>query len=353
MRVKTIIILLVCCFVHLALLSAQAGPAILQHRYSFNETTGTVVPDLVGGAAWDAAIAGPDVSWYWTTNAAGSGELYLPQGVGTGNGTTTGNYIDLPNFILSSMTNYSSNITFEAWFTWTDSRWDGTGLAQPWFRLFEMGNVSLNLADEGNTPGTRSSFISQIRRGDAAHALSMEDRISGGLTWVVSDGQLATNQPYYIAITYDVSGGLCQIYTNGVFAAGRTNTLAALDSVYPDYNCWLGRSQFPDNPTFSGLWNEFRMWSGILSAAEIADHFSAGPDGFVARPSLNIDASGSNVIVSWPTNNSVGFNLNAKATVGTAGGWLPVTPSATVVGNNYQVTLPHTNAARFFQLSNP
>ena len=352
MRTKIFITLAIGFLARLATMDAQADPAILQHRYSFNETSGAVVPDLAGGLAWDGAVAGPDSSWYWTTNAAGSGELYLPEGVGTGNGTTTGNYIDLPNFILSSMTNFSSNITFEAWFTWTDSRWNGNGLAQPWFRLFEMGNTSLNLADEGNTPGTRSSFISQIRRGDT-HGLSMEDRISGGLTWFLNGGQLATNQEYYVAITYDVSGGLCQIYTNGVFAAGRTNTLAPLDSVYPDYNCWLGRSQFPDNPTFSGLWNEFRMWSGVLSATEITDHFSAGPDGFAARPSLTIDASGSNVIISWPTNNGVGFNLNSKSTVGTAGGWSPVTPSPTVVGNNYQVTLPHTGTSRFFQLSNP
>src|SRR5438477_9080348 len=81
--------------------------ADLKHRYSFNEASGTVAKDSVGGA--DGTLLG---------GASLSG----------GKVTLDGNdgYVDLPNGIISKLT----DATFEAWVTFS-----GEGGA--WQRVFD------------------------------------------------------------------------------------------------------------------------------------------------------------------------------------------------------------------------
>ena len=72
----------------------------------------------------------------------------------------------------------------------------------------------------------------------------------------------------------------------------------------------------------------------------------------ITHPTMSISLSGINVVVSWPTSNAASFNLYSRTDVA-SGGWSAVSPSPTVVGTNYQVTVPHTESAQFFRLSNP
>ena len=43
-------------------------------------------------------------------------------------------------------------------------------------------------------------------------------------------------------------------------------------------NNWLGRSQWAPHPLFQGIYDEFRIYSKALSAAQIAEDFAKGPD---------------------------------------------------------------------------
>jgi len=65
-------------------------------------------------------------------------------------------------------------------------------------------------------------------------------------------------------------------------------------------------------------------------------------------PTLSIGlTNNNNVLLSWPTN-AAGFVLQRSAAV--TGAYTTVTNSPSVVGANYQTTLPRTNAAGFFRL---
>ena len=88
-----------------------SAKANLVHRYSFGEAPGsTTVKDSVGTA--DGALVG-------TGDFTGDGKLNL---------TGVDGYVDLPNGIISSLT----NATFETWITWNSAR--------TWERIFDLGS---------------------------------------------------------------------------------------------------------------------------------------------------------------------------------------------------------------------
>jgi glucuronoarabinoxylan endo-1,4-beta-xylanase len=67
-------------------------------------------------------------------------------------------------------------------------------------------------------------------------------------------------------------------------------------------------------------------------------------------PVIGVQTSGSNLLLSWPTNN-LGYTLQFTTDL-TSGPWSPVGPPAPIiVGTNYQLTLPPTNASLYFRLS--
>ena len=67
-------------------------------------------------------------------------------------------------------------------------------------------------------------------------------------------------------------------------------------------------------------------------------------------PTVRIQASGSNLILSWPASN---FGLVLQFTTDISSGvWSPVgPPSPQIIGTNYQLTVPSTNASLYFRLS--
>jgi hypothetical protein len=67
-------------------------------------------------------------------------------------------------------------------------------------------------------------------------------------------------------------------------------------------------------------------------------------------PPLSVSMGGPNLTLSWP----VASDLSLQSTTNLASGiWVNVTTTGQqIVGTNYQVTLPATNAAQFFRLSN-
>jgi hypothetical protein len=71
-----------------------------------------------------------------------------------------------------------------------------------------------------------------------------------------------------------------------------------------------------------------------------------------AAPALAIVPSAATVMLSWPTNNSDGFNLEANSDLSTTN-WAAVPNSVIVSGTNNTVSLGTTNAARFFRLHKP
>ncbi|HEY8960737.1 MAG TPA: LamG-like jellyroll fold domain-containing protein, partial [Luteolibacter sp.] len=273
------------------LLLSSPVHAVLVNRWSFNSsagnaTSGTVIPDPISNqpaTVWSGTAAANLASF------DGTG-LLLP-------GATTGNqapanlsaYIDLPNGIVSSKTDFSLEI------------WATPVSVKNWQRLFDFGrtNLSGNAAAQGAgaaageilstatvAPGTTSSsddFMLAINRGTTADTQRFAARLNGGTELQSDTGAgLGTSESHFVVTfqdgvgSYGSNGGRMTWYRNGT----QVTTLDVnfhLNSI-EDVNNWLGRSQFAGDSNANVRYNEVRVYDHAMTPAEISASFNAGAD---------------------------------------------------------------------------
>ena len=257
-----------------ALLLAAALPAIpaqaaLTHRYSFNEATGTVATDSVGGAAFNGTLV---------NGAILSGGKVVLGNSGTANDVTTGQYVDLPNNIAKT-----ANVTVEGWATWNGGN--------QWSRIFDFGNNTggeeiPGSATSGYT-GTEYFFASPRQGNDTGNGRNDNygsEFLQGGSVYA-SDLPLAANDfnrglapaehHFALSITGG-AGGNMTLYRDGVLTA--TVASSKDPSILNELNDWIGRSNWQGDPFFNGSVNEFRIFDTALTAGQIAGDFAAGPN---------------------------------------------------------------------------
>jgi len=161
---------------------------------------------------------------------------------------------------------------------------------------------------------------------------------------------LSIGQEVYLAITYDPLANSSQLYLNGSLINSSSNAVN-ITSKFTDYSDWLGRSQWQRDPLFSGSYDEFRVWEGVLSDQEIASHFAAGPNQqFVtSRPVISITHSADDVVLSWPADGTAGFQLESTTDL-LAPAWVAVTNGISVSGGSYSVIVPSNAGRSFYRL---
>jgi hypothetical protein len=67
---------------------------------------------------------------------------------------------------------------------------------------------------------------------------------------------------------------------------------------------------------------------------------------------LSVARAGNNVIISWPTNGTAYFQLQATAKLSPGPNWTTVSAPPVINGNTYQVILPILSGAQYFRLQN-
>lgn len=214
--------------------------AALRHRYRF-AGTGTVVTDDIADA--DGTVF----------NAALDDSSTLTLAGGTSN-----QYVELPDGIISALT----NATFEAWLTWQG------GAA--WQRVFDFGNAT-------GASGTTYVFVTP-QRGSGAGQLRATMSLSSTATEVVVDAAatLPSGARHHIVLVVDDQNDQLRLYLDGVLQNSVANTRAL--SGLSDANNWLGRSQYSADPELAGTYHEFRIYGQALSDAQVAASFAFGPD---------------------------------------------------------------------------
>ena len=244
---------------------------LLVNRYDFNQTAGStdrVVRDATGGL--NGAILGDGFSWSGTGLAldGGSGE--------------TAAYVDLPNYFLSRHARAnggSGTLTLEGWVTVTSS-------APVWARIFDFGSSlpsSLEITGPGNANGGgtegRDYLMLSAYNGNDTNFRRLEwrnfdpQRNNGVLT---ADHPTATfNSEFHFVVTVDEITKKARVYENGA-RVSESNLTWGLDKLN-DNNCWLGRSNWTDDGNMAGTFNEFRVYSGIMTEAQAAASATAGP----------------------------------------------------------------------------
>jgi hypothetical protein len=142
-----------------------------------------------------------------------------------------------------------------------------------------------------------------------------------------------------MVITYDAEDSICTMYVDGqqVDSVPAPVPLSMLN----DENNWLGRAQWSPDGMFDGRFNEFRIYSGIMTPDEVAQNLAFGADNLPAIGGVTVSAT--DAIVTWqehPLN--TGFEVDTAAALGegTTTVW---TPSGVAVSgdlSNRTATIP-------------
>lgn len=234
----------------------------LIHRYSFNG---------IGNTAIDSKVAA-------------HGEIVNAELAGTGSLTLAGQhtlqYVDLPDNIIRGLT----DATFEAWLTWS-----GGGA---WQRIFDFGNSNGGEDMPLIMPGTASStysgttylFFTANAAADSTRELPSGLRAAYSLGGVGNEyvclgaAALPKNVPTHVAVVIDSSAETMTLYQDGVrvnvMDCPLPRSLAEID----DVNNWLGRSNFTADQDLAAHYDEFRIYGAALTAEQIANNFTFGPD---------------------------------------------------------------------------
>ena len=238
MRATPLLTLLVSAF------AGFASAATLANRWSFNGDTSDSVGGNTGVLVGGASVTG--------------GQLALAP-------TTTGPSADSMGFTSTldiGGTHGASGVTFEAWYTDANSG--------AWSKLFSFGNgtggsnIIFNLQQGGSGQGRiqyqgmpESNFGSRPAL-DVEHHLALSISSDGLVNAWIDGTQIQASPPNL---------------------TGDGNDLATLP------NSWegIGASNWGD-AGMTGSVNEFRIWSGELTGAEVAANLAAGPDTVIPEP---------------------------------------------------------------------
>lgn len=285
---------------------AYAPPA-LAHRYSFASNTSNVVWDSIGMA--HGLLQG---------NAAITNHALQLTGA-------YGDYVNLPGGLASG----SAAATIEFWATFGAN---GNGA-----ELFDFGDSS-NAAGQNYLSFSPHTVSSTAQLGLVTAA--------GGLN--LATPRIFDNLALQVDCILDPANGYDAIYTNGVLLNAVTNTTPPLSSVSPAWS-FIGRSLFGTDAWLNAAIDEFRIYDGRLTPAQLAANDLAGPNALALPISLGLSAAASNLSVTWPSD-GIGFTAQSSLALGASAVWSPVVGSPTLVSNQWWLTLPMTNHTTFIRL---
>ena len=163
------------------------------------------------------------------------------------NFTTSGQYVNLPSGLFGSYT----AVSVETWVT--------TGVNTGCARIFQFGTSETS---------NENSLIVSIDASSEIIFMTYVGSHSSHYSSVPFDSQ--TNLHVVMTVS---EGAYASVYTNGVLQGA---TPVAVNRIPPPNAFFIGKSSVSD-PGLIGSVNEFRIWGGALSAADIATRYSQGP----------------------------------------------------------------------------
>ncbi len=296
----------------IVLCSPASVSAAVVHRYSFtdnaNDSLGTANGVLVNNSGYAA----------YSSGQLDMGNSSLPSST-----SSTINYVDLPNGIISSL---GTQATFEAWVTWYGPS------GSSWQRIFDFGTSD---SGEGySTSGSSSTYIFMTPySGSGTYRVGYRKGSSLGTTEeriIESSSALSTNTQVHVALTWDDTTSQVKLYFNGALI--NTNTTHFLLSQMQDNNNWLGRSQWPD-PAFNGKYNEFRIHNIAMTDTQISASYTAGSDAIGGDYLTPYNPSPANGSLSMPVNLTLSWQSDTNAAI---------TGHRVYLGTDYQSVLDAT-----------
>jgi mannan endo-1,4-beta-mannosidase len=234
--------------------------AVLLHRYSFTNGGGLTAVDSVGGQN-GTLVNGATIS----NNAVNLDGI--------------NDYVSLPGGLITGLT----ALSFEAWFTCSST--SGT-----WTRVWDFG-------DTNSTSGAGRDYVFFAPKsglGTFRYAISDADPGYNHENYIDA-APTPTGVPVYVACVQDDLDGTVKLYVNGqLVSSGKF--LIPLSSVN-NVLSYLGRSTYTADPRLKGSIDEFRIYSSVLTAEGVAEHYSAGPDAIGPFPVVIQETGGSTEVI--------------------------------------------------------
>jgi hypothetical protein len=243
--------------------SAEAKPAVLHAHLKFDEASGSAA-DSTGNGWTGTMMNGP------LRTAGFNGNAVDLDG--------SNDHVRLPTGVVNGLT------------TTTLATWVQLDFVVNWTRIFDFGSsTSVNM------------FLSPRSGITSLPVFAITTSGSGGEQRINSNVAIAPNAWTHVAVTLNGSTGI--LYINGVEVGrnnGMTLTPSSMGATTLNY---IGRSQYSD-PYLNGRVDDFRIYDGALSPAEVAALAAAAPGaGSVSlfgtvEPTSRIEtaASGSNAV---------------------------------------------------------
>jgi hypothetical protein len=227
-------------------------------------------------------------------------------------------YAMIPAGIMASVTNF----TIAAWVYWNGG--------SAWQRIFDFGNDT-----------TQYMFLTPSSGSGTLRFVISTNGNAVGAEQILETAPLPVGQWRHLAVTRN--GNTARVYTNGVLAVSGTVTIAPAN-FNPALN-YLGDSQYPADPFFNGRLDEMYIYNYALSSTEITRLAANQPPPPTIPTTISFSASGSSLLLSWPSN-YLGCSLESNAVSVTASGsWFTVPGSASAI----QVSVPiETSAPNVF-----
>ena len=241
--------------------------AALVEMWQFNDvplgvvSTGTTSLGVNGGIA---TIKGAGVNSV-ATGSQGIRGIDLP-----GGSSTTQGYIDLPNGLISTLT----DATFEAWLT-IDS-------IQNWQRVFDFGtNTNGEQTGVGGAGVGSDVTMLAANRATTANTQRMQ-ALDGGVDMGANDSTvtLSLGVKHHFSLVWDNVGPSSSQqawYLDGNLVASQTTGLNMGLNNITDVNNWLGRSNWAVDSNTDGTYDQFAIYNTAFTPAEVAASFAAGP----------------------------------------------------------------------------
>jgi regulation of enolase protein 1 (concanavalin A-like superfamily) len=227
----------------------QSSQRIVIHL-PFNESSGTTSADLAG-RGWNATLVNG------VSHVAGKGGNAISL-----NGSTQ--YASLPAGALYSLTDF------------TISAWVKISTLSQFSRIFDFG-----------TGTTNYMFLTPKAGGSGNVRFAIMPSGSSGEQQINGTAPLPTGAWTHVVVS--VQGSLGILYVNGV-EVGRNSAMTKNPSqLNVTTQNWLGRSQFSADPYLNGQIDDFRVYSGGLSASAVQALYNDGAPGALPSPWLDQD----------------------------------------------------------------
>ncbi len=209
--------------------TAKVGKTL--HTYlACNEGTGTALSDA-SGQGHAGTLTG---SGTWGAGKSGSAPAL--------NGST--DYVSLPANLVTDLTDF----TVACWVYWNASR--------NWERIFDFGSGT----------GRYMFLTPRSSSGVVRFAITVDG--GKGEQAVTGTAALPTAQWVHVAVT--LSGQAATLYVNGTAVGSNNAEFLPPWQLGGTTQNWIGRSQYSGDPYFNGRIDEFRIYRGALTAADIA-----------------------------------------------------------------------------------